>query len=564
MNILFFVKRMKIYSKLFLSPGLIICFLIIISVISIVNLQDQQSVLERLFTVQIPRFQQSFEILIRISKMQENVFRLLGWINQGYSEARVNTVISGIKNEIENIKNVLIETKATAGSSTREAAILDTISSHYRGYQEWVLKVIDIAPSDLAVATMYFGTVDIRYKKLDSLMLLLKKEELDECGKNIIQSKLVFKKNIFFYSIAICIALVISLFSVLVIAHPIARTIRRVISVISDITEREWDLSRRIQSESTDEIGEMASWMNRFIEKLQEIIKKIIHTTDTLSTASTQLTETSLRITQNAENMTIQSESVKTSTEIATGNIKEISLSATKMSSEISQVATSINQMNVSINEVAQNCQDESKVVDTATNQAKETQEMMVKLGNSALEIGKVVGIIKDIADQTNLLSLNATIEAASAGDAGKGFAVVANEVKTLAKQTAQATEEIASQISDIQKNTTSAVDAIVKIVTIVEQINRISQTIVSAIEEQSATLSEINTNIGSADMVARDIAENVGRSAEELSKILTNITIVRDVNSDMASGVGQIRGNAGQLAQLTIDLKEIVTQFKV
>ena len=129
--------------------------------------------------------------------------------------------------------------------------------------------------------------------------------------------------------------------------------------------------------------------------------------------------------------------------------------------------------MSSSLNEVSKNCQKESQIAANANNQAKSTRDLMERLGVSSKEIGKVIEVINDIADQTNLLALNATIEAASAGEAGKGFAVVANEVKELAKQTAQATDQIGRQIEEMQNNTGNAVAAIEDITKIIEEIKQ-------------------------------------------------------------------------------------------
>lgn len=124
----------------------------------------------------------------------------------------------------------------------------------------------------------------------------------------------------------------------------------------------------------------------------------------------------------------------------------------------------------------------------------------MEQLGKSAKEIGKVFEVINNIADKTNLLALNATIEAAYAGDAGKGFAVVANEVKELAKLITQTTDEIEGNISDMQANTQKAMTSMEEVAEVIENVNVISQTIVNAVEEQAATISEITktTNAGS------------------------------------------------------------------
>ena len=140
-----------------------------------------------------------------------------------------------------------------------------------------------------------------------------------------------------------------------------------------------------------------------------------------------------------------------------------------------------------------------------AVDVAETTDQTVRQLGDSSIEIGNVIKVITSIAEQTNLLALNATIEAASAGEAGKGFAVVANEVKELAKATARATEEISKKIEAVQGETEGAVTAIRRITQLITQIDDVSKTIASAVEEQTATTNEIGRNITEA---ARGSAE--------------------------------------------------------
>ena len=142
---------------------------------------------------------------------------------------------------------------------------------------------------------------------------------------------------------------------------------------------------------------------------------------------------------------------------------------------------------------------------------AHATNETVKKLGESSHEIGKVIKVITSIAQQTNLLALNATIEAARAGEAGKGFAVVANEVKELAKQTAKATGDIGQKIEAIQGDTKGAMTAIEEIGTIINQINDISNSIASAVEEQTVTTNEISRSVSDAASGVGEIARNIG-----------------------------------------------------
>ncbi len=366
-------------------------------------------------------------------------------------------------------------------------------------------------------------------------------------------------------NVIINLALIVVFVIVIVLfARWFSKRINAVANGLKDISQGEGDLRKRLLSDSRDEIGELAKWFNIFVEKLQKAINDIKGNTQTVASASEELTTVSTTLATNAEEMTAQSNTVASSTEQATTSINNISSAADEMSTGVKTVATAIEEMSSSLNEVAKNCQKESQIAAAANGQTKSTRDLMERLGTSSKEIGKVIDVINDIADQTNLLALNATIEAASAGEAGKGFAVVANEVKELAKQTAQATEQISSQIEEMQNNTTSAVGAIEEVTKIIEEINLISHTIVSSVEEQSATINEIAKSVGGASQAAMEIAKNVGESAKGLSEVSSNIQGVNKAAIDTSGGVANIKASAQDLSQLAQRLETVVNQFKV
>jgi len=195
-------------------------------------------------------------------------------------------------------------------------------------------------------------------------------------------------------------------------------------------------------------------------------------------------------------------------------------------------VAAASEQLAKSIDEISRQVANASDISGTAVNRARDTNEQVQGLAEAATKIGDVVKLINDIASQTNLLALNATIEAARAGEAGKGFAVVANEVKSLANQTAKATEEIGSQIKSIQGATQGAVGAISSITDIINQISEISGAISAAVEEQGAATKEVTSNItgvsqassetGQAASETLSAAGELSRQAETLSLSVT------------------------------------------
>ena len=161
-----------------------------------------------------------------------------------------------------------------------------------------------------------------------------------------------------------------------------------------------------------------------------------------------------------------------------------------------------------------------------------------------------MIKVITSIAQQTNLLALNATIEAARAGEAGKGFAVVANEVKELAKQTAQATEDISRKIEAIQTGSQGAVEAIAEVGSIINQINDISNTIASSVEEQTATTNEISRNVSEAARGSAEIAQN--------------ITGVATAAESTTSGANDTLQAASGLSQMATQLQELVGKFRL
>jgi len=344
----------------------------------------------------------------------------------------------------------------------------------------------------------------------------------------------------------------------------ILRPVNKVNTMLKDIAEGEGDLTKKIDYDSNDEIGQMVHWFNTFVGKLRSMIGNVVNNGTTLSSSAEELSAIATQLAANTEQMTSQTQTVASATEQSTTNVNTISASAEEMSSSISTVATAIEEMSSSLNEVARNCQKESLVSSQADKQVRSTQEMMVQLGSSAKAIGKIVQVINDIADQTNLLALNATIEAASAGDAGKGFAVVANEVKALAHQTAQSTEEIKVQIEEMQENTSKSVDAIGTITNVITEINSISQTIVSAVDQQSATINEIAKNMGGANEAATEIAHSVSESAKGLTEISSNIQGVSSATEDTSRSVVQIKSSADELARAAATLHQMMSQFKI
>lgn len=268
-----------------------------------------------------------------------------------------------------------------------------------------------------------------------------------------------------------------------------------------------------------------------------------------------ELRASMLGINENASKLHAASENLTTLSvgmnESATSNTKSAQ-EATKLTGEVStnvdSAAGATEQMNSSIREIARNTTEAESVAEQAVKLAESTNSTMLKLADSSAGIGSVIKVITSIAEQTNLLALNATIEAARAGDAGKGFAVVANEVKDLAKETARATEQIESRISEIQTDTESAVEAIQSIGDIITRISNIQSTIAVAINKQTG--------------VTQEIGHSVERTADGSRAISFVIQSVADKALHNQQASDDIHSAAGELSYMASELQGLVRHF--
>jgi methyl-accepting chemotaxis protein len=362
----------------------------------------------------------------------------------------------------------------------------------------------------------------------------------------------------------LALGMLVGVFMMWIITRSVTQPLNAATAMLRDISEGEGDLTRRLEASSSDEVGMLARHFNDFVEKLQALIRSIAGETGALSGAAGQLNATSQSMRGNSQEVTTQITGAAAASEQLSANLTGVAAGSEEMSSSVNGVATAIEEMSTSLSEVARNSAEASQIAAQADEQTRNASGVMEHLGAAAVEIGKVLDAINDIADQTNLLALNATIEAASAGEAGKGFAVVANEVKELAKQTAQATEEIGRQIRDMQTGTDSAVQSIKDVSQVISQMNSIMHTIASAVEEQSATTSEIAGSIGGASTAAAEISRNIQQGSAAASTIAQVFQTVRQASDASTRDAEQTSAQAGALTQMSGRLQEQVGRFRV
>jgi methyl-accepting chemotaxis protein len=255
-----------------------------------------------------------------------------------------------------------------------------------------------------------------------------------------------------------------------------------------------------------------------------------------VSGAVSQLESLATSLTATAEETSMQSTNVSSASEEASTNVQTVAASAEELAASVQEISRQVSQSN-----------DMSK---KAVESADDTSKRVQGLADAANRIGDVIGLISDIAEQTNLLALNATIEAARAGDAGKGFAVVASEVKSLAEQTAKATDEIGQQIGSMQSATNDAVSAIQDITGLIGSMDEATTMIAAAVEEQGAATGEIAANVQQASAGTQEVNANIAGVSEAAGQTGAASTEVLSASNELGQQAGDLRAEIDRFLQ--------------
>jgi methyl-accepting chemotaxis protein len=348
----------------------------------------------------------------------------------------------------------------------------------------------------------------------------------------------------------ILIASLLGLTIAYVVMRGIVVPLRQTNAVLKDIAEGEGDLTKRVPADSNDDIGELGTNFNLFVEKLRAVIIKIINTTEQLATAAEELSAVTEQTSATVVEQKKEIESVTGAMNEMTSTVHEVAHNTEKASSAATQAESDAAAGNQVVKNTVAAINDLAKGVEG-------TAVVIEKLKSVSGNIGSMLDVIKSVAEQTNLLALNAAIEAARAGEQGRGFAVVADEVRTLAQRTQKSTIEIETLIVALQDGAAEAVTVMTQsrdhTYSTVEQAGYAGESLV-AITNAVSTISQMNVQISSAVLQQRSVTEGISRS-------LNNI---QDSSEQSASAAEQTSAASIELANLGEGLRDIVAQFRV
>ncbi|MCG8565440.1 MAG: methyl-accepting chemotaxis protein [Desulfobacterales bacterium] len=350
----------------------------------------------------------------------------------------------------------------------------------------------------------------------------------------------------------------------LLIARMVTTPLNQVIDGLTDISQGEGDLTRRLPVTGDDEVGTLSRVFNGFLDNLHTMIMDMSQNVTELSDSAKGLLSISQAMGNASEQTSERSGLLAGSAEKMARGMGDISEVMGDSSENANTVASAAEEMNVTVMEIARNTDHARDMSREAVGKVVESTEKIKELGTAAQSIDVVVEAISDISEQVNLLSLNATIEAARAGDAGKGFAVVANEIKTLARQTSEASLDIKGKIEHIQSSSQGTLERIQEINQANAKVDELVSTIAASVDEQSSATREISQSISQTSNGIARVNSAVGESTSAARAVESDVSRMTRSAEEMSQRSKAVDQSARELSRIAGQLDEMVGRFKI
>ncbi|NAZ86476.1 methyl-accepting chemotaxis protein [Kineococcus indalonis] len=522
------LRDVKVAPKLFAGFGVVCLLLAVVVGVGISRLQSSQANLDKLSTLGVASVEGVGEVRALFLQGRMDI-----------TNAALVTTPAGVTDNVEAMQATdtaldeawqAFQQTASPESAEERAAFEDELAQ-YRSARQELVTFAQAGDVDGYIAFRTSDVAPLAAEMMDELETLASIESdgaatLAAEGKSDVRTAVILLIAIGALAIAIGIAVAVT------VARGIAGPLARTLSVVQGLAHGRLDA--RVGYSARDEVGQLAGAVDATMDTLTTTMRRIAAASTTLAASSEELSAVATQLSSGATQASSQSQVVSAATE--------------EISASISTVAAAGDEMSSAIREIATSTAEASSVASAAVANASEASAILERLSASSREIGEVVKLITSIAEQTNLLALNATIEAARAGEMGKGFAVVAGEVKELAQQTARATEEIITRINATQTDAGAAAGAISQITEVIGRIDALQATIAAAVEEQSATTSEMVRNVGEVSTGSQEIAVNISGIAASADHT--------------TAGANQTAATAGEVSAAASELNELVGSF--
>jgi methyl-accepting chemotaxis protein len=518
---------LSLRAKMSLAPVFLLLALVALAGYALLLLRSSERSLDDLSEGAFKKAAMIASLNDEVSVLHARLYQLTSIAANDSDAAKAQTLGKALSDELAKLQPNFLELAAQLDNDPAMARFKDGMAKTLKTYTDAAGQVVAMSGNSayalifMNQAQQAFDQFSQQQDELTAAAQAEKTQLVAGVGAEVQRARIIFVTATLF---AVVIAVAASLFLGRAISHPVielAQLMRRLAkgehSVETPHTARRDEIGAIAQAfavfketalaaeKLTHEREREHQAQERRAERLAELARDfdrgVSGVLDAVAAAAAEMQKTAGAMAKTAEQTRRQSDSVLAASHQAASNVNTVAAAAEELASSVGEIAR---QVSLS-----------TDVSSKAVGEADRTNATMKGLLDASQKIGAVVALINDIASQTNLLALNATIEAARAGEAGKGFAVVASEVKSLANQTAKATEDIATHVSGIQQASGEAVGAIENIGTTIGEISRIATAIASAVEEQTAATSEISRNVQEAAVGTSAVSDNIGGVAD-------------------------------------------------
>ncbi len=555
--------NMGLAKKLLLSPLIVLAFMFIYAAVSLIGLRGMSTNIEDMYGNRFMSYKRSAEIEAGMASVQMNLYKMLSWQQAGFDAARVSALGDDQLKLLNATMENLDKWSKSAAVGSDEARITGECLKVATDYGSTARDMIDIVTADTNAATMFMGMAENKYdvlrKDLGELMALELKKS-DEGHASALDSS--HRASLLSVVILVAGVLCSLIGSFYITRKYILSGLLATMGFASSLSKG--DLTGRIKADSTDEVGKLIGALDQMGENIRNMVGSVSGGVSTLAGSSTELASVSTNLTEAAGSSSRKAIHLSEAAKTLSASVQSVSAAMEQSSTNSQYVAAATEEMTSTLSEISKSTQHTRTVSAQAVEEMNSLAEKVRHLDLASREIGKVTKTITDISEQTKLLALNATIEAARAGDAGKGFAVVAAEIKDLARQTTQATADIATQISGVQASTGSTIEGIKKVSSVINSVDENMLSISAALEQQSVTTSEIAKNVGQISSAVTEVNQRLAEASGSLDSVVTDVVVVAESSRTIDETATDINRSAAMLSELAESLREGLSHYKI